>query len=213
MSKIINTIEGIETELKSPKFSKKDIFIANTIFNPLSEILESVENINLILAFINSFPYNNKNITRYNYFRYHLENYLNEIYILKNRLISYLKIIIRSYNKNTKYKNIDQNLNPLYGMINNSFKGLVNIRGSHVHVSRYSHFDLDRLRTIEIFTKSEDKLAETFLEMQKIILSEVRSKWKTKIKKDLESINKLLDIYFERIMKEIIGKNKLLIPF
>ena len=75
------------------KLSPNEYFIANKLFRPLKEIADTIEAIENIPIFAMTFPYKRQGISRAIYLKYHVENYLNELYLLKNRLISYLNLI------------------------------------------------------------------------------------------------------------------------
>jgi len=53
------------------------------IFHGYIEIINSVHTLKDIHIYISSFPYKNKSITKPRYIRYHIENYFNEVYLLK----------------------------------------------------------------------------------------------------------------------------------
>jgi hypothetical protein len=77
--------------------SQKDLeFI---IFNGFNEITASLENIKLTLAFISLVPPKSKKINRSDYLKYHIHVYLQEIYILKERLNEYKETVQKLFNK------------------------------------------------------------------------------------------------------------------
>lgn len=203
-------LDGPKTVSKKP--SEKSIFIANKLFKPFSEILNSIEAIENISLFIRSFPYKKQDISMVHYMKYHIENYLNELYILKNRLISYLKIVERAYRKSDNYSHIEKTLKPVYNFISSAFEGYTEIRGIHVHQNRYSDDDISRLSSLELLSRGDSK-QENFLKNYFIFeYRQVRKKWMKKIKDDMHSVHDLLDHYFKQLILAIIENGKIKYP-
>jgi len=203
-------LDGPKTVSKKPP--EKSIFIVNKLFKPFSEILNSIEAIENISVFIRSFPYKKQNISRVHYLKYHIENYLNELYILRNRLISYLKIIERAYRKSNNYSHIERTLKPVYNFISSAFKGYTEIRGIHVHQNRYSDDDISRLSSLELLSRGDSK-QEKFLKNYFIFeYKKVRKKWMKKIKDDMHSIHDLLNYYFKQLILAISENGKIKYP-
>ncbi len=211
---ILNTIfdlDGPKEVQKNPE--DKAIFVANKIFRPLSEILTNIEALENISVYAASFPYRRQGISRLDYLKYHIENYLNELYILKNRLISYLTIIERAYKKCDRASEISKELKPVYQIVSGTLDGYINIRGSHVHDKRYSDTDFDRLTNLSLLSMSQDKeFSNIFQGMFVEEYRKTRKKWVGKMKRDLEAIEQLLEIFFSPIVNSLVINGKLIYP-
>ena len=106
---ILDQLLGIENKyLDARKYSPRELFASHTLYTPLSEIMKSFHSLENIKIYIGSFPYKNNKIKKDDYLRYHLENYLNELYILKNRLIAYIDTLIKAYNKSQIKDNVNK---------------------------------------------------------------------------------------------------------
>ncbi len=66
-------------------------------FIEFGEIMESVDNLHNIAVYIRRFPYARLGVEKGAFLRYHVENYLNELYILQKRMEAYLTAISRMY--------------------------------------------------------------------------------------------------------------------
>ena len=77
-----------------------------SIWQGFIEITNSYQNLNDIPYYINSFPYKSKKLSKVRTFKYDYENYLSEIYILKERLLKYLTDIGRLYKKDERHLTI-----------------------------------------------------------------------------------------------------------
>jgi hypothetical protein len=91
----VNQILG----LNGPKQMKRKITPSFTFFSKLyvgfKEIADSYYCLIDIETYIGRFPYGDTRISKTRHLVYHMENYINEVYILKERLTSYFTIIGR----------------------------------------------------------------------------------------------------------------------
>ena len=212
---IMNSILGLDVPTSlNHRISPHEFFIANKIFRPMSEIMYAIEAIENIAVYARSFPYKRQGISRIAYLKYHVENYLNELYLLKNRLIKYLKLIEKSYKKSNISEHVSHTIAPLYKVVSKTLKGYIEVRGSHVHENRYSDNDFDRLSTLELLSKGSDKnkFSETMTQLSNVAYSDIRKKWVDKINADFEGIQNLLDLYFEHLLIAISKNGDLIFP-
>jgi hypothetical protein len=194
------------------KISPKDYFIANKLFRPLSEIINTIEAIENNSIYARSFPYKRQGISQAIYLKYHIENYLNELYLLKNRLISYLKLIDKSYKRSKRYKQVAESIFPLYSLVTDSLEGYIRVRGTHVHQYRYSDKDFDRLSTLELLSRGEKEISNIMQNLYNDAYRETRKVWVKKITTDIVGIHKLLEYYFKGLLAAISKDGELLLP-
>ncbi|MFH1370308.1 MAG: hypothetical protein ABII09_03355 [Planctomycetota bacterium] len=140
--------------------------------------------------------------------RYNLENYLNELYLLKERLIGYINRAIKSYANSKDFKKKKDAASVLKKSIENAFRNYASTRGSHIHQHRYDDFDLNRLNLFEQLMKgpATDDLTVLIKKLHKKAVSEVKKKWIAKITEDISAIKNLLDMFFS-VMYSIISSN------
>ena len=185
--------------------SQKDLeFI---IFNGLNEITASLENIKLTLASISLVPPKSKKINRSDYLKYHIHVYLQEIYILKERLNEYATTLQRRYTKINKEINVKEYITPLFQIVKMMFNDITNVRSKHVHAQRFSDSDLDWLSSTTFLSKFHDEYELP----SKRIYKKVSQEWETTIKKNTKEINKIIDIYFNTIYAVITKNDKLIL--
>jgi len=207
------------------KQSNKEIFLYNSLFDPYNEILYSYDTLKDIKYYCNNFPFQKENL-RIRYLRYNIENYLNEMYILKNRLESFPKKLERLYKNcskinNKKFKNFQL-------IFKDKFNKYDKIRGEHVHQYRYYDKDIKRLSLIENLTPDILEIIEINknsntidgIEVKdipyKYYLDEynkIKNKWIKRINNDLKIIKILLNFYFKGLRIIITENNKLIYPF
>jgi hypothetical protein len=153
------------------------------------EIRESFEVLRDIATYIKHFPPKKAQVSKTRFLRFHIGNYLNEVYILKERLEAYYKVVARTYRNDArllaKQKQIDDFLQSV-------FKKVIDIRGAHVHQTRYDDNDLDRLDLIELLLHDDETgLAHS---LYPTAIRKTRKQWVEIIIHNNNEIAKVLDI-------------------
>lgn len=211
-----NLVEG-RVFTKSER-KTKSYFINNTIFLPFTEIsssLESLINISLYINFPIPVEYRT-DISHWAYLRYHIENHLHEIYILKIRLNRYISWLKDCYNHNSDPIKIRSELDKIQTIIDSEFKWIIDTRWEHVHVERFSDSKLDQISYFELLTKSTDidfvKRLEPVLE---VAHSEWKDKWEWIMKNNIDALIDSLDRYFWwilSILQDPKNKDEIIYP-
>ena len=147
--------------LSGPKHLKRKqtpsvIFFSN-LYQGFREISDSYYCLLDIETYIGRFPYGNTKISKTRHLAYHMENYLNEVYILKERMNSYFTTIGRIYRNDERHQIILKSIKPLFTFVKNALKRIIDKRGVHVHRTRFIDEALDRLSSQEFFVdRGED---------------------------------------------------------
>jgi hypothetical protein len=186
-------------DLKGPTVIKRDIdayeLRIGKLFRGFMEIDSCIRTLHDIAVYIGSFPYRNRAITRPRHIRYHVERYFQEVYILKERLVSYLKTVERRFSKGRTRNAVAGEIRHLKRTVEASLQPLLQIRGQHVHRERLADGDLNRLEEIELLKETHvADLAEHFEEHYEIKYREVRQKWKRTIRDNNKAIDEVLDV-------------------
>ena len=138
--------EGIPINL-----SPADRFIGK-LFRGSFEISESVERLRFLEVYFRQFPSHLTRIWRSRFLSFLIEGYFHEVYILQQRLLSFLTILKRLYKTARNYKEIVQIADSLNQIILTALGDIVHTRGHHVHEHRFSDQELERLRLLEVVT-------------------------------------------------------------
>lgn len=147
----INHAFGVPVNSKSfEKPTKNQIFLSK-LNQGLIEIHSSIEALKAHEIYIARFPYSNTSIKKSQHLRHVIESYLQEFYILKERTLAYITAVGRAYRKDYRHAEILKKTRPLFPLVPKVFDNLLNARGVHVHQSRYTDSDLDRLDALELF--------------------------------------------------------------
>jgi hypothetical protein len=188
------------------------------IFYRFIEISDSYERLLDIETYLTKFPYGNSRITKTRHLRFIVEAYLQETYILKERLISFLKILSRSYRSSQIRVNVDTTVKAQSAMVLRSLEGLIAVRSFHVHTYRFSDKQIDQLKALESLTtilkpdESGDYL-ELLKQYYRALYREHRKGWLRKVKDNNRTILELLNACFENLLQVMFDQDgKLIYP-
>jgi len=178
------------TSQTPPRTLKGRDELARDLFLRFCEILGSVENLANIELYIRRAP--RTGVSKAAYLRYHVENYLAELYVLRERLLAYSTLISRRYKHDYRLAEIKPVIAFHRELVLESLRGLSKARGRHVHERRFDDEDLDRLNLFDIVRKGDDTFAPAF----EIVYREVRSSKRAWIRDTNRVVNDLLELYF-----------------
>jgi len=202
-------------DLSGPKHLNRDDTSAYHFFSKLfygfSEIASSYYSLVDIETYIGSFPYSKKKISRIRCMNYHIENYFNEIYILRERLLRYLTTVGRLHKKDPNHADILKYTKPLFSLIKDVFDGIVTTRSSHVHERRFKDDDIDRLASLEMLVEyGGEELGEELSFFENLLETDyriIRKKYKKTFTDNNTEIKKVLDLYFETLSEIVTTKD------
>ena len=161
------------------------------------EIAESVEALQDIAVYVRSFPYRRSGISKVTYLRYHVENYLDELYILQNRMKAYLVFIARQYRLDSRSDRISALGQAVKEHFTEALSDAVTARGTHVHQRRHSDQDLVRLRLLWPLRDDEPRRENIY----ELSYKQARKSKRLWIEQTNRMIETLLDVYFEYLLE------------
>jgi len=197
--------------LKGPKQLGRKLTPAEVFFLKLNtgfnEIHNSYYSLLDIEVYMGRFPYSNTRVSKTRYLAYHMENYLNEVYILEQRLESYFTIVGRLYRNDRRHQGIRKSIETLISLVQEILKGVIDTRGAHVHRMRFTDEDLDRLDLQEFLSKHGGDELKVLKNFFKFDYGRIRKRYKQMINKNNEQIKIMLDACFD-ILYEIVADEK-----
>lgn len=176
------------------------------ILSGFSEIEASLQVLNDIPFYIRRFPSQNSNVSKTRFLNYHFGNYLNENYILRERLVTYQKVITRMYKNDHRLAEMGKQVKKIERLVS-GFDGIIDTRGKHVHQERYSDEDFERLGIYERMSKEDDPLASVLGKLYPLALCDYRKKWIKMISDNNDNIKEILNMYFEILYDVVFDKN------
>ena len=194
-----------EKRNKVPERSKA--FLTKLFFG-FMEISGTVEALKLSEVLISIAPPRSNKIKRDDYLRYHINAYLQEVYILKERLNSYATHLKRVYLKTEHNPHFERNAEPLFYLVKEGLANWIHTRGHHVHAYRYSDPALERLSAITLISNYQYDFVDAAAFEYKI----VQRTWKNRIATNNQQTTKLLDLYFDRMYEAVTKNGKVVVP-
>lgn len=200
-----------EEKLKDENFFSTQEGIEFIIFNGFSEISDSLKTLNLIEKFIKINPPKENGINYSNYLTYHVHNYLQEMYILKERLTTYSKKVKRSYSKVIDNNILDKAIESLMKIILDALNGITGsdgARNKHVHAEKFKDEELNWLSSTTFLSDFHDE----FTIKSEHAYLKAKDKWSTTVENNNQKLNKLIDIFFNTIYALISVDDKVVLP-
>ncbi len=191
------------TQMSRETISPEEEFFRK-IFYGFYEIHESYECLLDLTIYIRRFPYGRTRISKVRHLRSNIEVFLNEVYILKERLVAYLRVIERTYRSTEREPKVKAFLKPIRVAVLSSLEHMTNVRGSHVHATRYSDSDLAKLGTLDLPVKhgKMDDLRPHYQSEYK----NIRRKWFGIMQDVNDTIKTMLDGYFARLYELVFDE-------
>lgn len=191
----------VEARKKGNVLERPNDAAFSTIFQGFIEISVTLDAMHLSGKLIGLAPPRAKSIKKDEYIKFLVGAYLQEIYILEQRLSAYAKKISRLY-KITTLPALVQKLVYL------PLEQIISARGAHVHSQRYSDEKLDRLSRTALFESVGHELGEDLWFDYKLAQLE----WTGRVKRNRESISKIVDCYFDLLHKVVCANGSVSWP-
>jgi len=167
------------------------------IFYGFMEISKTLDSLKLNYKFMRlSAP---KSVKESKYIEYHFFVYLQEVYSLKEKIISYLNVIQKLFTKKIKSnkQEIENNFKPLFELVSDSLDNLTDIRNSHIHQKTYMENDLSWSLNYD-FLKNLGY--SEYKDMANISNKKTRLKYKNILKTNCKNINQMINMYFSLLV-------------
>jgi hypothetical protein len=172
------------------------------------EIVASADTLKDVQFYIGRFPYRKAPISRHRYLQFHVEVFLNEIYILEIRLLNCLAMLGRQYRTDPRLPTIQNLCIQLRELVTIALKKLVGWRGSHVHQYRHCDAHIDRLESIHLYSlhphRQIRRALQAYYQKEYSKTRRTLREWITSANK---SVAQLLDIFFDGVHAITFNKN------
>lgn len=168
------------------------------VFRRFVEIQETVEHIDLCLEMLRTRVRGRKSVRLDQWLTYHLTFYLQEVYILRERLVTYCKVIPRRMKRAGCTVN-QARFDRLLEAIEATFKSICDARSCHVHGSRFCDEQLDRVSSLCLIAS----FRPDFVEDAQWEYLAARKKWVAQLIENRKGIATLLDAVFDALYEEV----------
>lgn len=140
------------------------------------------------------------------YLAFTIHAYLNEVYILEQRLQAYPTKLARAAAKGSEVRTNVEKIGPRLNLIvATSFDQIRTARGVHVHHQRFSDPGIDSLSTLE-FVSRDEKLP-LYESLRRRQIRRVRRHWDERFVANQRAIKTLLDTYYESLLNAVAHPN------
>ena len=165
------------------------------IFYGFTEIGGALEALALIEELLGLSPPRSKRVDKDNYIKFLVGSYLQEMYILEQRLTAYAKKLARLYRKPSLPGAVKR-------VVYEPLEGLINTRGAHVHQRRFSDERLDSVSTLALFRRVGHELGEDLEFEYKL----AQLHWKKRVRENNQTTRRIVDQYCA-ILEGVICKD------
>jgi len=190
--------------------SEEDLRLIDDLFKRYTEITGAIDNLELSLIFIQGRMPRKKGLKLDAYLVYHITFYIQEIYILNERLDSYAKTVMRG--RGRLGERVDKGAyNKLLAWVRQALSNIVQARGAHVHDRAFAD---NRMRGLSLFSfmANHSPNPRQWSEQLRDEYADVRRRWVVSLKRDRVELDKILDRYFEFILSEVTGGSLAIMP-
>lgn len=131
---------------------------AARLLDGAGEVFESWERIQNIAVYVESFPYSGTRVTQIDHLHYHLANHFEEMYVLYERLNTFLGVLRDACASPKASAALDRRM----GAMKRELEGAKATRGMHTHIRRFEDRHLSILQRAETLASYVPFFGELF---------------------------------------------------
>ncbi|MGS0998772.1 hypothetical protein [Rhodanobacter sp. UC4451_H18] len=191
-------------------FSEQELELLNEVFRRFAEISQTMDNLELCLSFIGARTPRREGLKLDAYLNYHITFYLQEIYILKERLKTHAIKTMRL--RKRLGHSIDRGAyKKLIDTVEQSLSPIVSVRGSHVHDRPFTDDDMKMLGAYSFLAvqRPDDPNWSRYARAE---YSEVKQTWVERLGNNQKELKKLLDVFCSFLHAEVFEGGLLTVP-
>jgi hypothetical protein len=196
-------LEGPRSISRTPL--PKELWYQRRLFSSCAAIYKSSDALSDIEIYVRRFPYRGTRVSPTTHLRHSLELYLQEAYVLRQRMIDFLNVLQKDYEGTFQGRQLAAVNQPLCRMLKDSLSPIMKARTEHVHGGG---FDDDRLRRIDGLellarhgwqknTAKDKRLKALFNLLYETDYKKERKRWVKFIQNWNAGIEKMHEGYFE----------------
>lgn len=187
-------------------FAESQVF--NTIFTGFTEIIDTYEALEFSSQLLSVASPRSKKIAKERYVKFVVNTYLQDVYILKERMNTYATKIKRMHERIGRNNLVSQHIDPLFPQIKSSFKGIVDTRGAHVHAKRFTDENLSEATSLALIATHSPEFEHYY----NFSVHKVKIEWKNRIRRNNEQTLKLLNLYFGELICVVADNGEVIAP-
>ncbi|WP_386340507.1 hypothetical protein O4D10_01815 [Xanthomonas citri pv. citri] len=201
---LINWISSVvkpEDAANPDAYTSEELALIDNVFRRFTELTDAVDRLDLCLTFIKGCAPRRKDLKLYDYLMYHLTFYIQEVYILNERMESYANTILRLRKKRGLPAAKDR-YDGLLESVRLPLSQIVFARGSHVHDRAFND---ERMRELSMFSFLAVRAAEKpeWSQMAKDLYRASKATWIEQLTANRKAISTLLDQHCNALLPEV----------
>lgn len=178
----------------------------------LAKVQNTLDTMRDIEFYMSRFPYSEAKIARHRHLIFHVQAFLNELYILRQRLLRLLSFIERNHRRDARLDYIKGVCEVLKNFVIGSMEKGVGIRGRHVHEWRLSDSDHDRLIGMSLsMSMPYVGIQNAFRSYYDSEYKRIRVRQREWVASGIELSQGLVDAYFDELFKLVFDGNGVMV--
>lgn len=181
---------------KGPEPSTNERYWLNWL-RDFNEVDGSMRRLNQALAYLSNYPasrvFRFQGLSQADWIRYHIEAYLQETYILSERLDRFLRKVEKTAVAARDKAGVSA-VKGLRATVDATFKNVVKVRGGHVHEYRFQDDELKNLDTLVLLTKAGKM--RSLRVFRELTFATALGRWRTQLLKNNKETEKLCAALF-----------------
>lgn len=185
------------------------------VFGGFVEIFRSLETLQDIRSLVGRPPERRPQISEDRYLQVLVEAYLNELYLLRERLKRYAKSIQRAFGRDTRSSEVRTKTTALITAVDAALEPFLQTRNLHTHKERFSDEGISRLGLIKLLMLSDDPRFETVMQNHyRVEQARVKKRWRSAMKAINKGVRQTTSTFFEGLFPLVFNKDtgQLLFP-
>jgi hypothetical protein len=180
----------------------------------IADIQATLDTMKDVEFYMSRFPYSPAKVAKHRHLQFHGEAFLNELYILQERLLNLLTFIERQHRRDPRLDQIKTTRGVLNNWVIESMMRGIAMRGSHVHKWRMSDNRIDRLVGISLYMNMPSrKIQKAFKTYYESEYRKIRKELRGWVASGIDEAQKLVDTYSDEVFKLLFDSSgKLIYP-
>jgi hypothetical protein len=177
----------------------------NAVFYGYTEISNTLDALKMSEVLIGLTPPRSKQIKRDEYIQFLIGAYLQEIYILQQRLSAYATKMTRLFRKPSMLSLID-------ALVDQTLGDIIKTRGSHVHSIRYTDEKLNFLSALAFIERNKgDAILELDIDVDREYKA-VQREWKERVRQNNKVTSVIIDAFFDALFHVVSKDGTIVLP-
>jgi hypothetical protein len=186
--------------------------LIDTVFRRFTELTDCVDRLDLCLSFIKAPMPRRKGLKADDYLMYHITFYLQEVFVLEERLRAYATTVLRLRKKRLGLRPGDSEMvDEMLAFIRRALSNVALARGAHVHERAFRDEEMRDLSMFSFLSVHNSESPE-WQPIAKQLYRMAQSRWVEQIAKSREAVTEILNAYSDLMFNLVFDGSPSLLP-